>query len=147
MEKQKHASAHISRRGFIKLLTVTLGTSVGAPLLASCAPGSRENKDQYQVNIIKEQSEIHYSPATLTIPRGATVTWLNKSYYSQSATCDPNRAKNGSAASLPKGAPAWDSGLLYPGQRFSKTFDTQGTYVYFSLPMLSPNTIGTIIVK
>jgi len=147
MEMQKQASAPISRRGFLKLLSVTLGTSVGAPLLASCAPESSGNKNEYQVDIVKEQSEIHYSPAALTIPSGATVTWLNKSYYSQSATCDPSQAKDGGITSQPQGVEPWDSGLLYPGQRFTKTFDTPGIYVYFSVPKLSPNTIGTIIVK
>ena len=142
MEEQKQTS--ISRRGFIKLLTLTLSTGVGVPLLTSCG---KEDKVEFQVDIVIEQSGIHYAPATLTIPRGGTVTWLNKSYYSQSATCDPNQATEKSIANLPKGAEPWDSGLLYPGQRFSKTFDTPGTYVYFSLPRLSPNTLGTIIVK
>lgn len=142
--KRRKTSDSISRRGFIKLLSVTLGTSLGAPLLTSCA---KENQAEYEVDIVLDQSEIRYSPAILTIPRGAKVTWLNKSYYSQSATCDPNQAGTGGAASLPKGAQPWDSGLLYPGQRFSKTFDMPGTYLYFSLPKLSPNTIGTIIVK
>ena len=147
MEDQRKESPPLSRRGFLKLLSVTLGASVGAPLLASCAPGSRESSSEYQVDIVKEQSEIHYSPATLTIPSGATVTWLNKSYYSQSATCDPSQVKDGGIVSLPPGVQPWDSGLLYPGQRFTKTFDTPGTYVYFSIPKLSPNSVGTIIVK
>ena len=140
MEEQKQTP--ISRRGFLKLLTATLGMGVGTSLLTSCAP-----KSEFQVDIVVEQSQIHYEPDTLTVPRGATVTWLNKSYYSQSATCDPKKeAGNQGIASLPTGAQAWDSGLLYPGQRFTKTFDTPGTYVYFSLPRLSPNTVGTIIV-
>lgn len=144
MKESKQASRSISRGSFFKLIGMVLGTSLGGSLLSSCAP---ENKDEFQVDILLDQSEIHYSPDKLTIPRGAKVTWLNKSYYSQSATCDPNQAKNGAVASLPKGAQSWDSGLLYPGQRFSKTFDTPGTYVYFSLPRLSPTTVGTIIVK
>ncbi len=142
MEDQSNVSN--SRRGFLKLVTITLGVGVAAPFLSSCA---NDKEKEFQVDIVVQQSEIHYSPATLTVPRGSTVTWLNKSYYSQSATCDPKQAKNGSAASLPQGVQPWDSGLLYPGQRFSKTFDTPGTYVYFSLPQLSPNTVGTIIVK
>ena len=141
MEKQKQTS--ISRRGFLKLLTATLGMGVGTSFLTSCAPKS---KSEFQVDIVVEQSQIHYAPATLTIPRGATVTWLNRSYYSQSATCNPKEAGNQGIASLPTGAQAWDSGLLYPGQRFTKIFDTPGTYIYFSLPRLSPNTVGTIIV-
>ncbi len=116
---------------------------VGTSFLSSCAPKS---KSEFQVDIVVEQSQIHYEPDTLTIPRGATVTWLNKSYYSQSATCDPKKEGDNSIASLPTDAQAWDSGLLYPGQRFTRTFDTPGTYVYFSRPRLSPNTVGTIIV-
>jgi plastocyanin len=144
MEKKTKDPPAVSRRGFIKFLGATIGLSIGAPLLSSC---STTDKEEYQVNIILDQSEIHYTPATLTIPSGATVTWLNKSYYSQSATCDPQQAGDFKVVNLPQGAQAWDSGLLYPGQRFSKTFDTPGTYVYFSLPRLSPNTVGTIIVK
>src|ERR1051325_495782 len=134
----------ISRRDFIKLITLGMGTSLASPLLSSCTV---PKKEEYEVDIVLQQNETRYSPETLTIPRGATVTWLNKSYYSQSATCDPSQAKNGGIASLPKDAKAWDSGLLYPGQRFSKTFDIPGTYIYFSLPRRSPNMVGTIIVQ
>ncbi len=143
MEEQKQTPASISRRGFIKLLTATLGMSVGTSLLASCAPKSNS---EFQIDIVIEQSQVHYSPAILTVPRGATVTWLNKSYYSQSVTCDPKQAGGRGITSVPQGAQSWGSGLLYPGQRFSKTFDAPGTYVYFSLPKLSPNTVGTLIV-
>ena len=144
MEDQRKESPLVSRRGFLQFLTLTLGTGMAAPLLTSC---DRKNTEEYQVDIVEEQSEMHYSPATLTIPLGATVTWLNKSYYSQSATCDPDQAGKNGIVNLPQGSQPWDSGLLYPGQRFTKTFDNPGTYVYFSLPKLSPNTIGTIIVK
>lgn len=145
MQEKKHMLGPVSRRGFIKLITATLGMSAGAPLLASCAPDT--SSKEFQVDIVLEQSAIHYMPATLTVPRGATVTWLNKSYYSQSATCDPDQAADEGVVNLPEGSQPWDSGLLYPGQRFSKTFDTAGTYVYFSQPRLSTSTIGTIIVK
>jgi plastocyanin len=134
----------ISRRDFIKLITLGMGTSLASPLLSSCTVPKKEG---YEVDIVLQQNETRYSPETLTIPRGATVTWLNKSYYSQSATCDPGKAKNSSVANLPKNSQPWDSGLLYPGQRFSKVFDTPGTYIYFSLPRLSANAVGTIIVK
>jgi len=143
MNEKRQTQNVVSRRSFLKLIAVALGTSAGSPLIAACTP---KNQEQFQVDIVLEQSEIHYSPATLKIPQGATVTWLNKSYYSQSATCDPNQSSDNSIVNLPKGAQPWDSGILYPGQRFSKTFDTPGTYVYFSQPKLSLNTVGTIIV-
>ncbi len=144
MENRTQKSQAGVRRGFLKLLTVTLGSGLVAPLLASCSP---QNKDDYQVNIVIDQSVIQYSPDTLKIPRGATVTWLNQSYYSQSATCDPSKAGHGAAAKLPKGAQPWSSGTLYPGQRYTRKFDVPGTYVYFSLPRLGPGTMGTIIVQ
>jgi plastocyanin len=144
MQEKTKTSLSISRRGFIKLITATFGLGIAPRLLTSCAS---QNEDEYQVDIVLQQSEIHYSPATLTVPMGATVTWLNKSYYSQSVTCDPQQAENGGIANLPQGAQPWDSGTLYPGQRFSKKFDMPGTYIYFSLPKLSPNTVGTIMVQ
>ncbi len=133
-----------SRRNFLKLLLLTAGAGAISPFLASCAP---QNKDQYEVDIVLDQSTIHYSPAVLRVPLGATVTWLNKCYYSQSATCDPSKAGHGAIASLPRSAQPWSSGLLYPGQRYSRKFEIPGTYVYFSLPRLSPGMMGTIIVE
>ncbi len=144
MKNRNQMASSISRRGFIKLMTLAFGASLGSPLLASCTTAKEK---EYEVDIVIQQNEILYSPETLTIPRGATVTWLNKSYYSQSATCDPHKASNGNTANVPKGSQPWDSGPLYPGQRFSKVFDTPGTYIYFSLPRLSASTIGTIIVE
>jgi len=143
MNKQNHRSNSLSRRGFIKLISMALGTSLGSSFLTSC---KSEKQEEYEVDIVIQQHEISYSPATLTVPRGSTVTWLNKSYYSQSATCDPKKAGNGSIANLPKDSQPWDSGVLYPGQRFIKRFDVPGTYVYFSLPRISASTMGTIIV-
>ncbi len=144
MNNSTHSNDHGARRSFLKLLSLSLGTGLLAPLLASCSP---QNRDEFEVDILLEQSQIHYSPAMLKIPRGSTVTWLNKSYYSQSATCDPGKAQHGVAASLPAGAQPWSSGLLYPGQRYTRRFDVPGTYVYFSLPMLSPGTLATIVVE
>ncbi len=123
---------------------MALGTSLGSPLLSSCKPAKPE---EYEVDIVIQQNEVSYSPATLTVPRGSTVTWLNKSYYSQSATCDPKKARSGTIANLPNDSQPWDSGILYPGQRYSKQFDVPGTYIYFSLPRISANAVGTIIVK
>lgn len=145
MDDPNQTSRSGVRRGFLKLVGLTLGTAAVAPLLSSCS--TAPDPPQYEVDIVIEQSQIQYFPATLHVKRGATVTWLNKSYYSQSATCDPNKDGGGRSASLPNGAQPWSSGLLYPGQRYSRKFDTPGTYVYFSLPRLSPNTMGTIIVE
>ncbi len=144
MDDERRNPESGSRRSFLKLMFLTLGTGFISPLLASCAP---QKRDEYEVDIVLTQSTIHYAPALLCVPLGATVTWLNKCYYSQSATCDPGKAGHGVTASLPKGVQPWSSGLLFPGQRYSRKFDIPGTYVYFSLPRLSPGMMGTIIVE
>lgn len=133
-----------SRRGFLKLLGLVLGTGLAAPLLNSC---TSQERLEYEVDIILEQSRIQYAPAVLRVPRGAAITWLNKCYYSQSATCDPAKAGHGVIASLPPGAEPWSSGLLFPGQRYTRKFDISGTYIYFSLPRLTPDMMGTIVVE
>lgn len=130
----------LTRRSFLKVLGVGL---LGAPLIAAC---SRQQTDHFVVDIVLEQSESHFEPATLKVSRGSTVTWLNKSYYSQSVTCDPQQASDQTIVSLPNNAQPWDSGYLYPGQRFSMTFNTPGTYIYFSRVRMQPSTVGTIIV-
>jgi len=144
MKQESQKSNSLSRRGFIKLITLALGTSLGSPVLTSC---TSERSQEYEVDIVIQQNEISYSPVTLTVPRGSTIIWLNKSYYSQSATCDPEKNTNGVIANLPTGSQPWDSGVLYPGQRFTKRFDVPGTYIYFSLPRISTSIVGTLIVK
>ncbi len=144
MDRSHNSGDSVGRRGFLKMLFLAVGAGLASPILSACSP---QQKDEYEVDIVLEQSSLHYSPATIKIPRGATITWLNKSYYSQSATCDPSRLPKGSAVSLPQGAQPWSSGVLFPGQRYSRRFDTPGTYVYSSVPQLSPNTVGSIIVE
>lgn len=60
-----------------------------------------------------------YSPASLTVPVGTTVTWTNHDPVAHTVT-DVNQL--------------WDSGLFDESGTYSKTFDTPGTYTYFCLP-------------
>lgn len=94
---------------------------------------------------------LRFEPASVTIHTGQTVTWVNDSALPHSTTDDP--AKNPVAnqfpqySQLPDGAPAWNSGLLQPGQTFSETFTTAGTYDYFCIPHILSGMRGTIIVQ
>ena len=67
-----------------------------------------------QVHFI-DISGMAFSPSTLTISVGDTVTWTNQDSAPHSATGD-----NGE----------FDSGTLSNGQTFSFTFTTTGTYTY-----------------
>ncbi len=77
---------------------------------------------------------LKFDPASVTVPRGTMVTWRNTSQTAHTVTDDPAKAANPADAQLPSGAQAWDSGNVDPGQTFSHTFDTPGTYKYFCTP-------------
>ena len=74
-----------------------------------------------------------FTPATLTITVGDTVTWTNQT----SDTPHTTTANGG----------AWDSGTLNPGQTFSHTFTTPGTFAYHCQFHQSLGMVGTIVVK
>ena len=69
-----------------------------------------------------------FSPATLTIKKGATVTWTN----SDSA---PHQIKSAT----------FNSAALNQGQSFSFTFNTAGTFDYSCA--IHPSMLGKIIVQ
>ena len=87
-----------------------------------------------------------YEPASITVPKGATVTWKNVSSVPHTITTDQSKAANMSDASVPSGAQPWDSGSVNGGQSYSHTFDVPGTYRYFCLPHESLGMVGTIVV-
>src|SRR5579859_4819240 len=74
---------------------------------------------------------LRFDPAAITVPNGTTVTWHNATSTVHTVTDDPSKASNRADSALPKGAQAWDSGDIAPGQSFTRTFDTPGTYKYF----------------
>jgi plastocyanin len=71
-----------------------------------------------------------FTPATLTVAAGTTVTWTNNDAVPHTAT-----ASDGS----------FDSGNLNPGQSFSFTFSTPGTYPYVC--QYHAGMQGTIVVQ
>jgi plastocyanin len=89
---------------------------------------------------------LKFEPASMTVPRGATVTWRNTGQVAHTVTDDPSKAVTAADAQLPPGAQAWDSGNLNPGQTFSRTFDVPGTYKYFCQPHEAAGMLGTITV-
>src|SRR2546423_5309375 len=72
-----------------------------------------------------------FSPNTLTLSVGGTVTWTNHDNVPHVVSSADNRFKK--------------SPLLKTGQSFSHTFATTGTYSYFC--SIHPRMTGKIIVK
>lgn len=71
-----------------------------------------------------------FSPPELRVDAGTTVTWVNTDEVAHTVTGDDLAFE--------------DSGLLAPGQRFGKTFDTPGVYRYRCGP--HPSMVATIMV-
>jgi plastocyanin len=70
-----------------------------------------------------------FSPRSITIAKGTTVTWTNMDTAQHTVTSDSK---------------VFDSGFLNPGGTFQFTFDTPGTYTYHC--NIHPSMTGTITV-
>lgn len=77
-----------------------------------------------------------FSPATITVPRGTTVTWVNRDSASHTIVSDAQ----GSGV---QGA-LFTSSSLGNGTNYSFKFDNPGTYSYFC--SIHPSMKGTVIV-
>ena len=77
-----------------------------------------------------------YSPFSISVSTGTTVTWTNADSAAHTVT-------SGNAADGPNGF--FDSSLFMAGQTFSHRFNSPGTFEYFC--MLHPWKVGEVIVR
>lgn len=75
-----------------------------------------------------------FGPASVTVKKGATVTWTNQDSAAHTVTQD---------TSTP-GGPGMDSKNLSNGETYSATFNTAGTFKYHCA--LHPNMTGSVTV-
>jgi plastocyanin len=131
------------------------GNTAPAPTVSSAAPkptaaaaaspsAAASTSQQFTVQLT---DSLKFDPATLTVPRGTTVTWRNTSQVAHTVTDDPSKAANAADAQLPSGVQPWDSGNLNPGQTFTHTFDVPGTYKYFCQPHEAAGMVATVTVS
>ena len=73
-----------------------------------------------------------FSPQTLTVPAGTTVTWVNHDEEPHTVTSDAS----------PR---VFNSSPRDTGEKFSFTFATRGTYKYFCA--IHPHMVGVVVVK
>ena len=74
-----------------------------------------------------------FRPATVRVPSGTTITWVN--------CAEPDEAPHTSEGD----AGEWASPLLAPGEVYTRTFDAAGTFPYHCGP--HPSMMATIIVE
>ena len=123
---------------------VPANSNAAAPATADSKRQSAEPGPTYSVTLIDSN---RFQPTSLTVPRGATVSWNNAGQTTHTVTADPAKAVNKADAALPTGAEAWDSGSMAGGQSFRRTFDVPGMYKYFCLPHESIGMLATVIVN
>lgn len=112
----------------------TGGTSSAAPT-ATTAPAATATTavNATSVKIIGASGAYSFSPASVTIKVGDTVTWTNNSNVPHTTTSDSNSAV------------AWDSSAIDTGGgTFSFVFTKAGTYTYHC--SFHPFMHGTIVV-
>ena len=76
-------------------------------------------------------TDFQFSPATVTITAGDSVTWTNNT----SSTPHTSTSDTG----------AWDSGTIDGGASFTHTFSTAGTFAYHC--NFHPQMTGTVVVQ
>ncbi|HJT58136.1 MAG TPA: plastocyanin/azurin family copper-binding protein [Ktedonobacteraceae bacterium] len=103
------------------------GFSQQAHAATAAVPDAKHKKT---VKIITQNGTFTFSPKTLKITVGTTVTWKNTTTVSHTSTSDTG---------------VWDSGIIPPGGKFSFKFTTKGTFTYHC--NIHPFMMATIIVS
>lgn len=96
--------------------------------------------------IVRLTAQNTFDPATVTVPAGSTVNWVNDATTPQSATFDPTLATTKGDIDLPAGVAPFDSGMIGPGQTWAHSFTTPGTYKYACVPNEAAGMKGTVVV-
>lgn len=78
-----------------------------------------------------------FSPQTVRVGTGTTVTWTNMDDAAHTATSDPHPVHTA--------LPGLSSGTLEAGESYSFTFTESGTWTYHC--HLHPNMRGTVVVE
>jgi plastocyanin len=113
--------------------------ATAAPLAAQMPYGSPYNAPASStgvssVPVSQTGGSVHvvdfaFSPSSISIPAGSSVTWTNTGMQTHTTTAD-----NG----------AWNSGPLRPGMTFTQLFSTAGTFSYHC--MIHPSMVASVTV-
>lgn len=113
-------------RGLIYALFAVLALLAAGMHFALADPTPAPAASPYVIEIANNA----FSPSSLSVPAGSTVTWKNEDSYAHTVTMS--------------GKGGFDSGNLDGGKTFSKTFTNAGTYSYAC--SIHPSMTGTVTV-
>lgn len=103
-------------------------TTTGTATATSAAKAATSSASAMSVTVTIP--DFSFQPASITIQRGATVTWRNDATVAHHVVSDTN---------------VFSSPVLNPGQTYSHTFTQPGTYPYHCA--IHPSMTGTITVQ
>ena len=130
---QRHTAGRAALSRLLKHLntgTLALAMFVALALLSSThGKNSQTRESATKTEVVIDN--FSFSPKTLTLPVGATVTWINHDNVPHVVSSTDNQFKTSTA--------------LKAGQTFSRTFVATGTYSYFC--SIHPRMTGKIIIK
>ena len=115
---------------FVLLLASTMIGCIGGDDDDTSSETTDDDADETPQSNAVDITGFAFSPETLTISVGDTVTWTNKESATHTATADGGE---------------FDSGNLGNGDTFSHTFTAAGTYTYYC--KIHTSMTATIIVE
>ena len=118
----------------VKLSATTIRTTL-AKLTAPVAQGT------------VGMTDMGFVPLAVTVNVGTKVVWTNSSQVIHNVVDDASKALSRVDVSLPSGAHPFDSGLLQPGQSFSRVFSEPGIYHYVCTLHEGSGMKGVVIVR
>lgn len=125
----------------------TSGTSASAQATPQSTPAPANAAPATTAPIVvKMNDQYKFDPATVSVPKGATVEWQNTGTQPHTVTFDPAKAMDKSHIVLPSGVTPFDSGLVNAGESYKHTFTVAGEYRYICIPHEAMAMVGTITV-
>jgi plastocyanin len=105
----------------------------GGPIVAGAAECRVPVSVIDSMHVVVAIRDFAFHPDSITVPVGATVTWVNCEIPPQ----EPHTTTSSTTV--------WDSPELNPGDRYSRTFGAAGTFPYHCTP--HPFMLGKIVVQ
>jgi nitrite reductase (NO-forming) len=92
-------------------------------------------------------TDMGFVPAAITVNAGDKVVWKNSSPVIHNVVDDASKALSVVDVKLPSGARPFDSGMLQPGQSYSRVFTEPGVYRYVCTLHEGSGMKGVVIVR
>ena len=131
-------------RGTLSAIARSAAPLAGAAALIVAAGASVPREAAVTVEMT---NQLTFAPDTVVIRAGETVEFRNTSALVHTVTGDPSTASVDASVHLPDNAEPFDSGRIEPGESFSHTFESAGTYRYFCVPHEGAKMRGVVVVN